>query len=210
MLLQASTYFLTPSKSKLVTIGIDLFKDEVQIEVRLHTNKRGIAIPNWSAFESKFSDIEDFFESPLDSGDLYFSLTDAGHTVYFAGRKRFKNKLLVIFTKELAHPTKIFLARNTFLALKDITQLITNRRTGLLQDFKCVKSVAEMLCQAVVAEDIRLDEPEAFRIGINSLNLDRIIRSQDLNMEQAKIVFEIAYFCPLVLLKMIKEGIIVS
>lgn len=195
MLVQASCYYLTASKSKILTVGINLLTDTVDVELRSHNSKTGVLIPDFNVFQSKTDLIENYFESNLESADLYFSVTNNNETVYFAGRRRFKNKLLVIFTKDPERPRKLFLAKNTYYALRDIAPLIVNRRCALTRELKDVQRVAEMLTSSIKDMKISADDT-IFPSSLLLIDPDLISLKHNMNLDATKIMYEILYFCP--------------
>jgi hypothetical protein len=195
MLLHSSSYFCTASKSKILTVGINLETEDVEVEIRSHSSKYGIVIPDFLVLETKFDLISDFFDGPDDSKDLYFSITKGNSTVFFAGRKRFKNKLLLIYTKDPTRPTKLFLAKATFFILKDMAGLINNRRFALTQEFKDVRRVAEVLAHTLTTRELPTDDDQ-LAISLSLIDPEVVALENNFNLDALKILYELILFCP--------------
>jgi hypothetical protein len=197
MLIHAHTYYLNSSRSKLIEIGANLATGNAELQLRSNTNKASISIVDFNAFVSKFDAISSYFDSPNEDSDLYFTFPSNGKIIYVAGRKRFRNKLLLIFTKD-EKPVKIFLARSSFENLVEMRSLIQNRFVSINTDMPFIKQVASTLGNQFQDSNI-ISTDDGLLLALRILDIQFVCHQDNLNLDAEKIMFEIIHICPMLI-----------
>jgi hypothetical protein len=191
MLVQASTYFFTPSR--LVTIGINLQTYDVDVELRCIKKEFGVPVANWEEFVSKFQDIEEFFSQASDV-ELSFSSIDieSRYSSSVVGRTTKKLKrVLDISSKYLVYPVKLTLSEQSFIALKKIEKLVSHQHHTLQGQVKHVLSIARTMSFVVITRRIPLKYMDTYLKGLFALDFDQIILEYKFDQREIIIMHEL-------------------
>ena len=200
MLFNSVSYFLNPKKSNIVTIGIDLYQQNVCISLRSSANENGIRIPDWGMFEARFGEIEDYFAFPEENRKLEFIIEDADafETTHFCGRTRHGKKYIKLQAMQVTRANNLYLCKDSFMQLKLLRKLIACKRIELLPSVQTVKSIFDIMSSAISKHKIVTDAifDDIFVKQIQNMDVDQIIQENEMNLSQVTILYEILYFRP--------------